>query len=696
MATLVYISLGSLLLLGNVCFGSNYYVGVGIADVTGPAADINMMGYANPGQTSHGLHMRQMSRAFIFAVSPASPRVIFVNLDAAWAGGAVKRQVVQKLKKRFGNLYTDKNVCISGTHTHSGMGGYSQYLLFDITALGFNHQTFEALVDGIVVSIVKAHDSMQPADLYVNKGELLESNINRSPTAYLNNPEAERAKYTHNVDKDMVVLKIVSSSGVDIGMISWFAVHCTSMNNTNQMISSDNKGYAAQQFENMFNPGSAPGKGPFVAAFAQSNEGDVSPNTRGPHCLDTGKECDVPTSTCNDRNELCVAFGPGKDMFESTQIIGNNQFKKAVELYNSASFKLSGPVDFRHSFADMTIQNVSLSNGSKVQTCKPSMGYSFAAGTTDGPGAFDFKQGTTTSNPFWNFVRDLIEDPSPELVKCQEPKPILLPTGEITKPYLWQPQIVDTQLLRLGQFVIIAVPGEFSTMSGRRMRDAVSSILIQGGFPANTSTVIGGLCNEYADYITTYEEYQIQRYEGASTTYGPYTLAAYIQLYRQLASAMAKGTPSPDGPTPPNLLDVQLNFVPGVIFDLAPSGEEFGSVLQDANPSYRAGSQVTVRFQSANPRNNLRTNGTFLSVERKDESGRWIIAFSDSYWETRFHWIRTETFLGYSEALIIWDIPIGQKSGTYRIQHFGTSKTVTGTLTNFVGTTSEFQVVAPR
>ena len=26
-------------------------------------------------------------------------------------------------------------------------------------------------------------------------------------------------------------------------------------------------------------------------------------------------------------------------------------------------------------------------------TCKPSMGYSFGAGTVDGPGGFDFKQG---------------------------------------------------------------------------------------------------------------------------------------------------------------------------------------------------------------------------------------------------------------------------------------------------------------
>ena len=30
------------------------------------------------------------------------------------------------------------------------------------------------------------------------------------------------------------------------------------------------------------------------------------------------------------QNEFCVASGPGKDMFESTKIIGKNQFNKAL------------------------------------------------------------------------------------------------------------------------------------------------------------------------------------------------------------------------------------------------------------------------------------------------------------------------------------------------------------------------------
>lgn len=103
-------------------------------------------------------------------------------------------QVIKKLKARFGNLYTEENVCISGIHTHSGPGGFLQYVLFDITSLGFVNQTLFAYVDGIVESIAKAHADIKPGNIFVNQGELLQSNINRSPTAYLFNPAEERAK----------------------------------------------------------------------------------------------------------------------------------------------------------------------------------------------------------------------------------------------------------------------------------------------------------------------------------------------------------------------------------------------------------------------------------------------------------------------------------------------------------------------
>lgn len=42
--------------------------------------------------------------------------------------------------------------------------------------------------------------------------------------------------------------------------------------------------------------------------------------------------------------------------------------------------------------------------------------------------------------------------------------------------------------------------------------------------------VIAGLSNTYSGYITTWEEYQEQRFEAAATAFGPHTLDAYIQV----------------------------------------------------------------------------------------------------------------------------------------------------------------------
>jgi neutral ceramidase len=66
--------------------------------------------------------------------------------------------------------------------------------------------------------------------------------------------------------------------------------------NFSQQVSGDNKGYASMLWEEKMNPnGTLPGMGNWVGAVAQSNEGDVSPNTRGAFC-DNGSPCDVSLS----------------------------------------------------------------------------------------------------------------------------------------------------------------------------------------------------------------------------------------------------------------------------------------------------------------------------------------------------------------------------------------------------------------
>lgn len=69
-------------------------------------------------------------------------------------------QVVKKLQAMYGSLYTYDNVILSGTHTHSGPAGYFQYVLFEITSLGFVKESLDVTVDGIVKSISLGEDRL--------------------------------------------------------------------------------------------------------------------------------------------------------------------------------------------------------------------------------------------------------------------------------------------------------------------------------------------------------------------------------------------------------------------------------------------------------------------------------------------------------------------------------------------------------
>ncbi|XP_044262814.1 neutral ceramidase-like [Tribolium madens] len=477
--------------LKNGLVQSEYQIGIGRADCTGPPAEIIFMGYAKLSQVGCGLHLRQFSRAFI--IDDGLSRVAFVTVDSQSMAHGVRRQVLKNLAGLYNDTYTEQNLIISGTHTHSTPGGWLMDLMFDIPNLGFVQESFDTLVEGITQSIINAHENMVKGKIYVNSGILLEANINRSPASYLYNPEEERAKYEHNVDKEMVQIKFIRSSDNEpIGAINWFAVHPTSMNNTNCLVTSDNVGYASIQLESYVNNETLPGKGQFVGAFASTNLGDVSPNTKGPICIDTGEECDFVTSTCN----------------------GN------------------------------------------AQTCK---------------------------------------------------------------------------------------------------------------------------------------EYQLQRYEGGSTIYGPQTLNLYINKFKQLATALINGKTLDPGPTPPDFSSQLITLVSPPSVDGIAESDNFGDCLQQPPASVSLGETVSVKFVSGNPRHDVLHGSTYISVEQS-VGDNWVLVASDANWETRFYWKRTNPTTGESEVTIEWDIGQNVEPGQYRIRHNGHYKEKSGEIRAYEGVTKTFNI----
>lgn len=718
------------------------------------------MGYADPNQTGTGLRQRLYSRAFIVGdVEIPEERFVYLVLDIQSGDTAVRHGILEALQDLGPEyaIYTQHNVAVTGTHSHSGPGAWLNYLLPQITSKGFDMQSYEAVVSGAILSIRRAHESLTPGRLSVGSRRIVNANINRSLWAYLANPESERQRYRDDVDKDLTLLRFTQSSdGKDIGIFTWFPVHGTSMLGNNTLITGDNKGVAAYLFEKSMQSveTAAPD---FVAGFSQSNVGDTSPNVLGAYCEygeDSGKECRLEDSLCGGRNEPCHGRGPHwglhdggtKSCFE----IGRLQFAGAKAIYDDmiqqtrissiqkessrANIAVRGrSVRSFHNFVDLSHYEFPHPNGSIVSTCPAALGYSFAAGTTDGPGRFDFKQnnsGDPDASPMWKVVRKFIHEPSNVQKACHGPKPVLLDVGETKKPYDWSPNIVDIQILRIGQIIIIVSPGEASTMAGRRWREAVHNAVVETHLLSSSHSVsdekdrerfapdqepivlLGGPANTYTHYITTEEEYAIQRYEGASTLYGPHTLNAYINL--TLSNLHFMGDRKFDRPQPTIFPPINTNrslaLNRPVIVDRSGLFSTFGDVVEDVHPLYRPGEIVQVRFVGANPRNNLRLEGTFTAIEwlktgapeymqleGEDELkprhyGEWEVVRDDSDWELVYEWKRINSVFGTSEVTISWEIPDDVESGEYRIRYYGDAKALGGDISAFAGTSGVFEI----
>ena len=96
-------------------------------------------------------------------------------------------------------------------------------------------------------------------------------------------------------------------------------------------------------------------------------------------------------------------------------------------------------------------------------------------------------------------------------------------------------------MYQLGPLAVVAVPGEFTTVMGKRIRDVVKDNMT----PVPTDVLIMGLANEYLSYFTSPEEYDAQHYEGASTLYGKWSGAVALDELTLLAKALRQGAPAP-------------------------------------------------------------------------------------------------------------------------------------------------------
>jgi neutral ceramidase len=658
-----------------------YLIGVGAADITGPVVDVEFNGFSRSTHIASGIQTRLTARAFIVGELDESRRFVFVVTDLLRSTHETRLSVVENLQERYGDLYSMENVVISATHTHSSPAGYVHRdgLVADTpegaASSRFRREFFDSVAAGITEAVVEAHEMLAPGQILFGQRAVEDAGKQRSLPAYLANPEAERARYPHDTDREMTLLKFVQAEGREIGALNWFAVHPTSLTYNNPFVSGDHKAFAALEMERRL---AVEERGPVVTAFANSNCGDV-------------------TSNLNLDNT-----GPGADDLESAGIIGSRQLDVAIALFDSVSEPLVGRVDIRQTTVEMSRVEVSeqWTGAGPQQTCSPARGYSFAAGSTeDGGGNPVFTEGMLEQDETIDaLVRSSLGDEPPDasVLACHAPKPVLwtesrppLPIGVAT----------------IGQLALVFIPGEVTTMAGRRMRDTVLGAL---GDEAEHA-VIAAYSNEYSGYITTPEEYDTQQYEGGHTLFGRWTLSAYQQEIDRVARSLSEGTELPQGPDPGDVRSQAVSRPIGNEFDEPPMSASFGDVSEAPAESYAVGDQVSVSFWTGHPDNALRDS--YFEFQVREEDG-WRTVVSDSDWSTRARWTQANREIPpldpldpfppplppSSEAFtveIFWDVPAWISPGTYRAVFYGSERAAAGQDARlFTSTTPSFEIVA--
>lgn len=101
------------------------------------------------------------------------------------------------------------------------------------------------------------------------------------------------------------------------------------------------------------------------------------------------------------------------------------------------------------------------------------------------------------------------------------------------------PKKAPLTVLRVGETVLVGVPGEMSTMMGARTR----RLIAKQDDLAPERIVIVGFGNGHVSYFPTPEEYDAQYYEGASDYYGPGT-GSYLAVQLSQLAAGLDGAPT--------------------------------------------------------------------------------------------------------------------------------------------------------
>lgn len=480
--------------------------GAAEVDVT-PPPGMPKSGHSRNAQDGTGFRTRIKVRVLHLRAGRASVALLGCDLHAGSA-------VVHRLVADGVAAKTDiplAGLFMGATHTHAGPGqfhGSDFYNRWASNRPGLDPAYTAFLTERIAGAIQDAHDSRRSARLAVGSTEVWGFTRNRSLEAHVQNDSVtdkrtEPQRRYAAINPLLHLIRVDTDAGdggsEPLAAFAFFSIHGTGISRHDPAYNADVWAYITGEMANGIS--GRTGVRPICAAV-EGTHGDMTPAVR-----------------------------PGMLVYPEAERVGRGIGAAAVELHGRLESSLTAEARVAVGFREIDL------------AAHPRLGDIVLPGPAIG--AAKLAGAVENSTPLLDRIPPFRAGfPKPDrLVRTPQGRKWIFGGAAIQKrfaPMTAFPSVLPVQMLVVGETAVLALPFEVTVEAGRRLEADVAKALASAGSRAG-QVVVSSAANDYWDYLTTPEEYDLQCYEGASNLYGPQTLAFVARAAAQLATDLTGG-----------------------------------------------------------------------------------------------------------------------------------------------------------
>ncbi|MCU1371612.1 MAG: Neutral/alkaline nonlysosomal ceramidase family protein [Ilumatobacteraceae bacterium] len=461
--------------------------GAAEVDIT-PPPGMPKAGYSANAHDGNGFRTRL--RARVTHIRSGRSSIAIVQCDLLAGSSVIQYLVAEAVAER-----TDiplAGIWIGATHTHAGPGQFMGTDFYNHHASnrpGFDPAFTDFLVQQITSAVIEAHDTRGPARVAVGDTEVWGLTRNRSHDPYVKNRtvtdkrmDPQRKWVAVNPLLHMIRVDRITEAGTEpLSAALMFAIHGTGVSQHAHEYNADVWAYLVGELKHQI--------------LRRHDARPVVGASEGTHA------------------DVAPALRPGLAGHREARRIGSGIGLEAADLYDRLGHELTDDLPLDAGLREVDLDKAKNRRIGDIEIPdRPAVGAALVAGATENLTPIIHR-----IPPFKAGHPRRIGRRGPHGAKWVIGSRYL--QGLVLKKKEF-PRRLLVQVLRVGPSVLVGLPFEITTESGRRIATAVREAVADR---AVERVVVCSLVNDFWGYVATEEEYGRQFYEGGHTLYGPNT-----------------------------------------------------------------------------------------------------------------------------------------------------------------------------